>query len=71
MDPEKFAPFQPVLVCNGPGDVWHKAFYDRRVNSHYGFNHMMIGGVTYKYCRAWDVDNDLSGEIVEEVPSEA
>lgn len=63
-----FQPFQPVLVCDGPGDVWHKAFYDRFVKNAYGFNHLVVGGKQYRYCMSWDPSNDLSGQIVLEEP---
>lgn len=63
-----FEPFQKVVVCNGPGDTWHKAFYDRRVESTYGFNHEVLGGQRYRYCIPWDKDNDISGQLVEEEP---
>ena len=65
-----FAPFQPVLVCNGPGDIWQKAFYDRKVKSAYNFNHAVIGGKRYRYCIPWDSSNDVSGQLVLEEPRE-
>ena len=65
-----FEPFQKVLVCNGLGDIWRKAFFDRMVESHYGFKYAAMDGNRYRYCIPFDISNDLSGQLVEEEPIE-
>ncbi len=67
MSEEHFEPFQKVLVCNGAGDHWRKALYDRVLCST-KYKYMTIGGARYRYCIDWGRNKVLSDTLVEEDP---